>query len=208
MGRGATAMYDRAPMAAEDRAIFLKRWLWVWVLLLTVVVLVVIAYLIPINLSLASINKNLSPTERSVSGAGADLQRLPDDVQKINADLDPIEKALRPLNPPGAERGRLDDIIAALEPIDAKLSGTTAPRLSNTAGMLVTVNGQVTDIRNTVVSAQTPGSAGTQLIWQQLLGTNATLDAAVRDLDNIIVGLRTTNPHLVSACNKAGPGTC
>jgi len=179
-------------------SLFLSRWLKVWVALITVILLVVIVYLFFITNSLASINKNLGPTERSVAGAGADVKRLPDQVQTINRSLQNIDPSLRPIN------GKTDEIIAALAPIDAKLK-TTAGSLVDTASMLRTALGQANDIRGVVAAAQSPGSAGTELIWKQVGGVaggladsaNAELSGPVRsNARNIETGLNRTNDHL------------
>ncbi len=186
------------PRQGTDMALFLQRWLRVWVALITVVLLVVIVYLFFITGSLSSIDKNLKPTERNVAGAGTSVQRLPDQVQSINASLEGIDPALRPIN------SQLDQIIGALAPIDAKLK-TTGGSLVDTASMLRAVTGQAVDIRGVVASAQAPGANGTQRIWQQVGGVRGgepnsafnALEFGVRgDARNIIEGLNRTNDHL------------
>ncbi len=191
------AQYGAAPRSDQDMSMFLQRWLRVWVALITVVLLVVIVYLYFITNSLASIDKGLTPTRQSVVGAGGSVQRLPDQVQSINRSLEGIDPALRPIN------SQLDQIIAALSPIDSKLK-TTGGSLVDTASMLRAVTGQATDIRAVVASAQAPGSAGTQLIWNQVGGVrggfgdsaNNVLRAVDSDALNIVTGLHRANDHL------------
>ncbi len=141
--------YGAPPRGDFDMSLFLSRWLKVWVALITVILIVVIVYLFFITNSLASINDNLGPTERSVAGAGGDVQRLPDQVQNINRSLQSIDPSLRPIN------GKLDEIIGALAPIDGKLK-TTAGSLADTAGMLRTTVGTAQGIQGLVASAQSP----------------------------------------------------
>ena len=196
--------YGAPPRQDFDMSLFLSRWLKVWVALITVILLVVIVYLFFITGSLASINDNLGPTERSVAGAGRDVQRLPDQVQTINRSLQNIDPSLRPIN------GKLDEIIGALAPIDGKLK-TTAGSLSDTAGMLRTTVGTAQGIQSTVASAQgpSPGASGTEMIWRQVGGragdspsiggasANQVLAGGVRsDAQNIVVGLDRANEHL------------
>ena len=192
--------YGAPPRAEADMSLFLGRWLKVWVALITVIILVVIVYLLFITNSLASIDDNLAPTERSVAGAGSDVERLPDQVQTINRSLESIDPSLRPIN------GQLDEIIAALAPIDAKLK-TTSGSLVDTASMLRSVTGQAVDIRCVVAAAQAPGSAGTELIWKQVGGAAGgfgdsafnVLQGGVRsDAANIITGLQHANAHLAT----------
>jgi len=199
--------YGAPPRQGYDMSLFLSRWLKVWVALITVILIVVIVYLFFITNSLASINDNLGPTERSVAGAGSDVQRLPDQVQAINRSLQAIDPSLRPIN------GRLDEIIGALAPIDDKLK-PTAGSLSDTAGMLRTTVGLAQGIESTVAAAQAPASAGTELIWRQVGGragdsplnavagtgnasANQVLAGGVRsDAQNIVTALNRTNEHL------------
>jgi hypothetical protein len=181
-------------------SLFLSRWLKVWVALITVILVVVVVYLFFITASLASINDNLGPTERSVAGAGSDVRRLPDQVQAINRSLQSIDPSLRPID------GKLDQIIGALAPIDGKLK-TTAGSLVDTSSMLRTALGQAQDIRGTVSNAQAPGSAGTELIWKQTGGVrggladsanNVLAGGVVADAQNIVTGLNRANEHLDS----------
>lgn len=199
--------YGAPPRQDFDMSLFLSRWLKVWVALITVILIVVVVYLFFITNSLASINDNLGPTQKSVAGAGSDVQRLPDQVQAINRSLQNIDPSLRPIN------GKLDEIIGALAPIDGKLK-TTAGSLGDTAGMLRTTVGTAQGIRSTVDEAQGQGSAGTELIWRQVggragdsplnavpgsgnLSANQVLEGGVRsDAGNIVTGLDRANEHL------------
>ena len=190
--------YGAPPRGDFDMSQFLSRWLKVWVALITVILVVVVVYLFFITGSLASINDNLGPTERSVAGAGSDVRRLPDQVQTINRSLQNIDPSLRPIS------GKLDEIIGALAPIDGKLK-TTAGSLVDTSSMLQTALGQAQNIRGTVANAQSPGSAGTELIWKQVGGSrgglgdsaNNVLSGGVRsDARDIVTGLNRANEHL------------
>ena len=189
--------YGAPPRQEYDMSLFLSRWLKVWVALITVVLIVVIVYLFFITGSLASIDDNLGPTERSVAGAGSDVQRLPDQVSTINRSLTSIDPSLQPIS------GQLDQIIGALAPIDGKLK-TTAGSLSDTAGMLRSTVGSAQGIRGTVAAAQSPGSLGTELIWRQVGGVaggfgnsaNNELNRVRGDAQDIITGLNRTNEHL------------
>ena len=180
-----------APRSDLDMSLFLQRWLKVWVALITVILLVVIVYLFFITGSLSSIDENLEPTERSVAGAGSDVDRLPDQVESINKSLESIDPSLRPIN------GQLDQIISALTPIDSRLK-TTAGSLVNTAGMLGGVSGNAVDIRNVVAAAQSPGSLGTELIWKQVGAANSVLLAVDSDARNIVAALNGANKHLAT----------
>ncbi len=201
--------YGAPPRQGYDMSLFLSRWLKVWVALITVILIVVIVYLFFITNSLASINDNLGPTERSVAGAGSDVQRLPDQVQTINRSLQSIDPSLRPIN------GRLDEIIGALAPIDGKLK-TTAGALGDIATGLQTTVGRARDINSTVAAAQSPSASasGTEMIWRQVGGragdspsigvpgtggasANQVLAGGVRsDAQNIFRGLQNANDHL------------
>ena len=185
--------YGAPPRQSVDMSLFLQRWLRVWVALITVVLLVVIVYLFFITGSLSSIDKNLKPTERSVAGAGSDVERLPQQVETINTSLESIDPSLKPIN------GQLDQIIAALAPIDSKLK-TTGGSLVDTASMLRSVTGQAVDIRAVVAAAQSPGSLGTELIWRQVGAANsgAELGGVLNDARSIITGLNGANQHLSS----------
>ena len=184
--------YGAPPRADLDMSLFLRRWLRVWVALITVILVVVIVYLFFITGSLASIDDNLAPTERSVSGAGTSVDRLPNQVESINKSLESIDPSLKPIN------GQLDQIIAALAPIDRNLK-TTGGSLVNTAGGLVAANRQAVDIRGVVASAQSPGSLGTELIWKQVGTTNSSpgeLGGVLGDAGRIAGGLEAVNVHL------------
>ena len=182
--------YGAPPRSDLDMGLFLRRWLRVWVALITVVLIVVIVYLFFITNSLASIDDRLAPTEKSVVGAGSSVQRLPDQVEAINKSLESIDPSLKPID------AKLDQIIGALTPIDNNLK-VTGGSLVSTASMLQRVTNQANDIRGVVTSAQTPGSAGTELIWRQLQVANNLLDPGVRsDARNIVAGLQDANAHL------------
>ena len=182
--------YGAPPRSDLDMGLFLRRWLRVWVALITVVLIVVIVYLFFITNSLASIDDRLAPTEKSVVGAGSSVQRLPDQVEAINKSLESIDPSLKPID------AKLDQIIGALTPIDNNLK-VTGGSLVSTASMLQRVTGQANGIRGVVTSAQTPGSAGTELIWRQLQVANNLLDPGVRsDARNIVAGLQDANAHL------------
>ena len=194
--------------AQTDQAQFLKRWLAVWVALLTVVVLVVIVFLLKITDSLSSINHNLTSTDSHASGAGADVHRLPDQVQAINASLVAIDPALKPIPQQAV------DILNTLTTINGKLV-TTDGSLKDTAGNLHTILGQAKDIEAMLVDADDPPDGkGVQNIHQRVafangvgntgrFGTNTnTLTAAESDAQAIIAGLNDTNKHLTSICRS------
>ena len=199
----APPQYGAAPRAAEDQALFLRKWLWVWILLITVVLLVVITYLFFITGSLRSINNSLEPTTRNVQGAGGSVQRLPDQVQAINRSLEGIDPALKPIPE------RLDAIIQALTPINNNLQ-TTAGSLSDTSGTLSgQVLGRANAIQGLLVSADEPGDdSGVQDIHQKVGVANSILGPAKGDTANILGGLRESNRHLDSICNKVSDPRC
>ena len=191
-----------------DQAQFLKRWLAVWVALLTVVVLVVIVFLLKITDSLDSINNNLTTADADVGGAGGNVERLPDQVQAINASLVEIDPALKPIPQ------QTLDILAALESINGKLT-TTDGSLKGTSGNLKTVLGQANNIRGMLVDADDPPDGkGVQNIHQRVafangvgstgrFGTNPhNLTAAEADAVNILAGLQDTTKHLRGICQS------
>lgn len=194
--------------AATDQAQFLKRWLAVWVALLTVVVLVVIVFLLKITDSLSSINGNLATTETGVTGAGGNVERLPDQVQAINESLVGIDPVLKPIPQ------QTQDILAALQSINGKLT-TTDNSLKDTSGNLRGILGQANDIRGMLVDADDPPDGkGVQNIHQRVAFANGVgptgrfganpnnLTAAEVDATNIIAGLQDTNKHLAAICNS------
>jgi len=194
--------------AQSDQAQFLKRWLAVWVALLTVVVLVVIVFLLKITDSLSAINNNLTTTDAAASGAGGNVQRLPDQVQAINESLVGIDPALKPIPQQAV------DILSTLTSINGKLT-TTDGSLKDTSGNLTAVLGQANDIRGMLVDADDPPDGkGVQNIHQRVafangvgntgrFGTNPdNLTAAKADAAAIIAGLNDVNKHVTSICRS------
>ncbi|CAN5232870.1 hypothetical protein BH18ACT4_BH18ACT4_14420 [soil metagenome] len=205
-----------------DDSRFLSRWLKVWIALLAVIVLVVVVYLIAITNSLASINGNLAVADRSVTGAGGDTKSLPDQVAGINASLEGIDPALKPIP------GQADQIIAALSTIDGSLADTdaslvvtsgslqdTSSQLVSTSGVLQTVLGQAGEIRNVLAQADRPNGdcgsdscggdqVGVQNIHQRVAIANNVLVPAEVDTTNIVAGLDAVNASLSSICSKTG----
>jgi len=194
--------------AQTDQAQFLKRWLAVWVALLTVVVMVVIVFLLKITDSLSQINNNLTTTDQAASGAGGNVQRLPDQVQAINQSLVGIDPALKPIPQQAV------DILNTLTSINGKLT-TTDGSLKDTSGNLKSILGQANDIKGMLVDADDPPDGkGVQNIHQRVafangvgntgrFGTNPnSLSAAEGDATAIISGLNDTNKHLTSICRS------
>lgn len=212
-----------------DRSAYLQRWLQVWVALLAVVTLVVVAYLIFITGSLANINKNLAVANNAVTGAGGDVVTLPDQVEQVNASLDQIDRALKPIPNQG------NQIIGALTSINGRLT-TVDNSLKDTSGVLVGASGVASSISNVLIDAYTPAdNLGTTDIHQRVahingvlpnrgpqagqgfgfLGPNPNgLTQAEGDARNILSGLVDVNRHLVSICRSpavsllGGPKPC
>ena len=203
----------------DDQATFLSRWLRVWVILLTVVVLVVVVYLIIITNTLASINGNLATADRAVTGAGGNVTTLPAQVDRINGALAAIDPALKPIP------GQANEIIAALTSINDKLTATDAS-LKDTSSVLVTVLGQVGNIRDLLIDADDPPDRlGVQNIHRRVDAINGAhsapqgvaaggggcgefctpqnLTTAENDAANILAGLVSVNGHLNSICNSS-----
>ena len=213
--RGASAP---APKPAGDQTTFLSRWLKVWVILLTVVTLVVVVYLVIITTSLANINGNLATADRAVSGAGADVTSLPNQVDRINGALTGIDDALKPIP---AQAG---EIVTTLTSINDKLTAVDGS-LQNIAGTLVTVLNSANGISTTLIDADDPGDRlGVQNIHHRVaalngrasarqgtatnggsagpFATGGNLSAAEADARAIVGGLDSINSNLTGVCNS------
>ena len=211
--RGASAP---APRPAGDQTTFLSRWLKVWVILLTVVTLVVVVYLVIITNSLANINGNLATADRAVSGAGADVTSLPNQVDRINGALTGIDEALKPIP------GQAGEIVTVLTSINDKLTNVDGA-LQTIAGTLVTVLNSANSISTTLIDADDPGDRlGVQNIHHRVAGINGrgsparvgggggagpfatggNLSAAEADAQAIAEALPPINSSLTGVCNS------
>lgn len=186
----------------------LTGWMWTWITIGALVVVVVVGYLLGIVSALNNIDGNLATVDDAVTGAGGDVQPLPDHIANINGSLASIDTALAPI-PSQADEiiALLTSIEGSLQSIDASLKDTSGS-LVNTDGVLRNALGTVNQILSTLRDAQArPDELGTQHIHQRLRVANSILRPAKADTGNILTELREVDEHLVSIC-RAVLGGC
>lgn len=206
------------------------RWMWIWVVFGIVVVVVVIGFLIGIVRALESINAGLFEAQAGVTGAGGDVDPLPQHIETINSSLGDIDVALKPIPGQAGEIiAGLDSILTSLQDIDASLKDTssslidTSGSLNDTSGVLIgagssvsNINGSLVDtsgvlsnvlnlagqIEGTLEQAQGANSRGTSFIVAQIENANTILAPAQADTFKINGQLQLTNDHLTAICTS------
>jgi methyl-accepting chemotaxis protein len=128
------------------------RWTWIFGTILILVVVVVIGFLSGITSALNSIDKALGTTDETLVDVAGDADPLPGFIQKINANLTDIDKALKPVPGQGvAILNSLTSINGSTGRVNAALGNTSSSLLStssslvDTTGTLQTISGSLTN---------------------------------------------------------------
>jgi len=179
------------------------RWTWIFGTILILVVVVVIGFLSGITSALNSIDKALGTTDTTLTNVGGDADPLPGYIQKINANLTDIDKALKPVPGQGVSiLNSLTSINGSTGRVNAAL-GTTSSSLINTSDSLVSTTGNLQTISGSLVD--TSGSlVGTTGVLKTILGS-------LRDTSGVLVTVdgrvKTINTQLHKAETVSSDGT-
>ncbi len=155
------------------------RWTWIFGTILILVVVVVIGFLSGITSALNSIDKALGTTDSVLTDVGGEADPLPSYVQKINANLTSIDKALKPIpNQAGAILASLTSINASTGRVNAAL-GSTSSSLLNTSSSLVNTTGTLQTISGSLVNTSNSLKGTT--------GVLRTILSSLRDTSGVLV---------------------
>ncbi|MEO6713792.1 MAG: hypothetical protein ABIM89_10235 [Mycobacteriales bacterium] len=181
------------------------RWTWIFGTILILVVVVVIGFLSGITSALNSIDKALGTTDSTLTDVGGDADPLPGYVQKINANLTDIDKALKPVPGQGvAILNSLTSINGSTGRVNAALGNTSSSLLStssslvDTTGTLQTISGSLTD---------TAGSlTGTTGRLVTIRGTLRTISGVLVTVDGRVRTINRTLRDDVQSASSQGTG--
>jgi len=175
------------------------RWTWIFGTILILVVVVVIGFLSGITSALNSIDKALGTTDQTLVDVGGDADPLPGYIQRINANLTDIDKALKPIpNQATAILSALTSINGSTGRVDAALKNTSSSLLS-TSSSLVDTSGTLTSVSGSLVD--TSGSlTGTTGVLRTILsslrdtsGVLVTINGRVRTINQVLREARSIN---------------
>lgn len=190
------------------------RWTWIFGTILILVVVVVIGFLSGITSALNSIDRALKTTDDTLVEVGGEADPLPGYVQKINANLVAIDKALKPVPGQGvAILNSLTSIDGTASRINSAL-GTTSSSLISTSGSLIDTTGDLGTISDSLVDTSN-SLKGTTSVLRVILsslrdtsGVLVTVDGRVKSINTVLRNARSASsqgtaavPPLVTTIN-------
>lgn len=163
-----------------------------------------------VNMTLTQIDEALRPVPISADDIAGSLGAIKGNLEKVDGSL-------------VATGGSLVSTSGALSATSGSLSDTsgalvkTSGALVDTSSILTTLSASLADTANVLNSVRTTGSQietvlqhtqhnpeglGTENIWMRADVTLAIRAAAIKDTDNILLGIKDANVHLKSICNR------